>query len=504
MFKELWKNFLITLASIIPIAAIVLIFNYSNIVLIDNNNLILFGVGLSFLLIGASIFSFGADLSMAKIGSKIGNSLTKHKNIWLIFIVVFLIGFIITMAEPDLEILVGQIGSMNKWALISIISLGIASLFIIAALRILFNINISYLLLALYGLIFALCLLVDLDVIPFVFDSGGVTTGSVSVPFILALGVGLSSIKKANKEDSSFGFTGIVSSGPLIVLLIFFAFSSKVNLEAEVYEKTTSVLNVIGSSLTDTLLSTCISILPIFLFYLIYDILFIKSNKKEILTISIGIIITFVGLIFFLSGANIGLIRAGQDMGRSLYNQPYYVLLFSIVIGAAIIYAEPSIKILGEQVETLSEGVIKRKQLYLTLAIGNILALLLSFYKVMYDISFLYIIVPGYILIFILSFIVPKEFVAIAFDSGGIASGTMTAAFITPIAVGMADANDVLYETDVEASAASFGVVAIVAMVPLLVIELLGVNSIIKSKLIYKRAKERVRIENENQIIHFN
>ena len=188
-------------------------------------------------------------------------------------------------------------------------------------------------------------------------------------------------------------------------------------------------------------------------------------------------------------------------MGKSLVDEPYYVLLFSIIIGAAIIYAEPSVRILGEQVENLSEGIIKRKQLFFTLAVGNIFALLLSLYKVIYEINLLYIIVPGYILIFALALIVPKQFVAVAFDSGGVASGTLTAAFITPIASGMALEK---YNNDVSlASSTSFGVAAIVAMIPLLVVELLGLNSVIKAKLIYKKARERIKEENENQIIHF-
>lgn len=491
-----------TFASLVPIVLIVLCFCYFNVTPISNNDeLILFGIGVSFLTIGASIFSFGADLSLGKIGNNIGNSLTKHKNIYLIFIVVFLIGFIITLAEPDLELLVDQINT-NKWLLISIIALGIGIMFILASLRILFNINITYILLALYGLIFALAILVDQNVIPFVFDSGGVTTGSVSVPFIISLGVGLSSIKKINnKDDTSFGFTGIVSSGPLIVLLIYFIFSNqKLDLTGEV-DQVVTVGQTISSSLIDTLVSTSISIFPILAFYLIYDFIFIKSKLKEIIHILIGILIVFIGLIFFLSGANLGLIPIGRSMGKSLVDEPYYVLLFSIFIGAAIIYAEPSVRILGEQVENLSEGIIKRKQLFFTLAVGNIFALLLSLYKVIYEINLLYIIVPGYILIFALALIVPKQFVAVAFDSGGVASGTLTAAFITPIASGMALEK---YNNDVSlASSTSFGVAAIVAMIPLLVVELLGLNSVIKAKLIYKKARERIKEENENQVIHF-
>ena len=509
--KELGRNLLTSLLSVIPIALVILIYYFVDIVPLRFEELIVFIIGIISLFIGAGIFSFGADVSMTKMGNIIGNSLTKHKKIILICFVVFFLGFIITLAEPDLELLISQLFNENKWGIIAICGIGIGAMFLFGALRIVFNLDLRVILLGLYGLFFALAVLLDNSAIPFVLDSGGVVTGSVSVPFIISLGIGLSSIKrKDTNDDASFGFTGIVSVGPLLVLALFFIIDPNLIKNAGdsiTLESVDSISGYIGNSLLETISSTAISIAPIALCFFVYDFVFVKSNKKELIHIFIGLIITFIGLVFFLSGANFGLIPIGQKMGVSFINNidgnylALHILLFSIVIGAAIVFAEPSIKILGEQVETISDGVIRKRSLMIALALGNILALLLSLYKVIYNFNFLYIVIPGYILVFILTFIVPKRFVGVAFDSGGIASGTMTAAFITPIAVGMSVE---LAKTDssINPVSLSFGVVAIVALIPLLVVQILGLNAMIKTKIIYHKARLRVKDLNENQVIH--
>ena len=265
--KELGRNLLTSLLSVIPIALVILIYYFVDIVPLRFEELIVFIIGIISLFIGAGIFSFGADVSMTKMGNIIGNSLTKHKKIILICFVVFFLGFIITLAEPDLELLISQLFNQNKWGIIAICGIGIGAMFLFGALRIVFNLDLRVILLGLYGLFFALAVLLDNSAIPFVLDSGGVVTGSVSVPFIISLGIGLSSIKrKDTNDDASFGFTGIVSVGPLLVLAIFFIIDPNLIKNAGdsiTLESVDSISGYIGNSLLETISSTAISIAPI-------------------------------------------------------------------------------------------------------------------------------------------------------------------------------------------------------------------------------------------------
>ncbi len=459
--------------SILPITLIVCLLNLF--VNVGSSNLINFIICSILLIFGMTFFSVGVDSSMMVMGQEIGNHLTKKRNLFWLLFVGFLIGFLVTIAEPDLTVLANQFKALSsKYYLIIPVALGVGIFMVIAILRILFKVKLKYILLFFYSLILVMIFLINEEFVPISLDSGGVTTGPITVPFILAFGTGIAMQRSSKGKDDSFGLVAICSIGPIFAVLIL-GFILK-----EPLIDTSSSANI---SFIQTLLNcfkeVLIALLPIMIFFIIYQFFILKLSKKRFLKILVGLLFSFLGLTLFLTGVNYGFMPIAQKLGSLLGNIDNKLVLIPIafIIGFVGVIAEPAVHVLNNQVFEITSGTISKKTMLFCLSIGVGISLVLSVLRIIFDISIYYIIVPGYILALILMFFVPNIFTAIAFDSGGVASGAITASFVLPLVTGiceMISPDKILLN--------AFGVVAFTAMTPLIVIQLLGLVYKIKSK----------------------
>ena len=473
MRKLFLEQFISSFKSIVPITTIVLIVS----VILANNTLIntipAFLFSSLLLAFGMTLFDIGAETSMIQIGNKVGSHLTKKKNIALILIFSFIIGFIITIAEPDLRVLSTQVSSISSEFLIIAVGLGVGVFLLISTIRILLQFNYSILLTIICIVMFTLAFFAPKEFVPLAFDSGGVTTGPISVPFIIALGAGLS-FKRGdkNKKDDSFGIISLCSLGPVIVVLIisliFNVSSNYTPYEITNYSNFQSVIDSFIEGLPEYFVDVFISLLPIVVFFLIYNFIFLKLNKKELHKISLGIICTFIGLSIFFTGANIGFMPMGYVIGKSLATYELIIIPVAMVFGYCVVASEPAIGVLTTQIEEITNGNIKKKILNVSLSIAIALATGISILRIVFDISIWYFLLPCYVLALLISLYVPKIFTSIAFDSGGVASGTMTATFLLPFAIGVAEKLGRNVLTD------AFGLIAMVATIPLISIQIVG------------------------------
>lgn len=468
--------------SVLPIMLIVLLLAFT-IAPIPTGILAQFLLGGILVIGGMIFFTMGAELSMTPMGERVGGSLLRTKKLWVIVIVGFILGVIITISEPDLQVLAEQVSSVPNLVLIMSVALGVGVFLVAALLRILFGIALAPILFIFYTIIVILALFVPKNFLAVAFDSGGVTTGPMTVPFIMALGVGISAIRNdKHAENDSFGLVALCSIGPIIAVLILGMLYSTDSSFAEdiIYEVSDSVElgKVFLQRFPRYFKEIALSLMPIFIFFEIFQLISLKLNKKLHIKICIGLVYTYVGLVFFLTGANVGFIPAGNYLGTVLASLPYKWIIISIgmIIGYFIVKAEPAVYVLMKQVEELTDGDISGKSMQISLSVGVAVSVGLSMLRVLCQISILYLLIPGYVIALILTRFVPKIFTAIAFDSGGVASGPMTATFLLPLAQGacIALGGDVV--TD------AFGVVAMVAMTPLITIQILGVIYTVRNK----------------------
>ena len=470
-----------SIASVLPIVLIVF-FTSLFIIPIDNGLMLAFLIGSILLIVGMAIFSLGSEMSMNQIGNHIGSRLTKTKKITLIVIVSFVLGFAITVAEPDLNVLASSVPSIDTKVLMIFVSLGVGLFLSVAMLRILYGIPIKYLLIFFYAILFIISIFVDKDFIAVAFDSGGVTTGPMTVPFIMALGVGVSTIRSdKNAKQDSFGLIGLCSVGPIIAIMILsFIYSSDLN-ETSIIIGTFNNSVEIGYgylySFPTYMLEVALALLPIFVFFMIFQILMLRINNNQLIKIILGIIYTYIGLVLFLTGANVGFSSLGYVMGNYIaINNKMLLIPFGILLGWFIIKAEPAVHTLKHQVEDISQGAINSKTMEISLSIAISLANGLAMYRVISGVNIMYFIIPGYVVSLLLSLIVPETFTAIAFDSGGVASGPMTATFMLPLAIGACTSLGGNIMQD------AFGLVAFVAMMPLITVQLMGLLAMVKSR----------------------
>ncbi len=480
MKKLLKEQFISSFKSIMPITLIVLIIS----VLFSNNDLIrlipAFLIGSLLLTVGMTLFNIGADISMIEIGNRIGNHLTKKMNVLFILLMSLIIGFIITIAEPDLRVLASQVSSISSDVLICAVGLGVGMFLLFATMRMLFQHNFSLVLAIFCALAFILALFAPKEFVPLAFDSGGVTTGPLSVPFIIALGAGLTvSRNDKNKKDDTFGMISFCSIGPIIVVLILsIIFNAKSSYTPYNIPNYTDLLMVFKSfieNLPKYFLEVFMSLFPILLFFSAYNIIFLNLPKKELKRIFIGLLITYVGLSIFLTGVNVGFMPMGYTVGKILSKYVWFLIPLSMIIGYFIVTSEPAIGVLTDQIEEITNGNIKKHILNISLAIAISLATGLSILRIIFDISIWWFLFPGYLFALIMSLFVPKIFTAIAFDSGGVASGTMTATFLLPFAVGVAESLNKNVLTN------AFGLIALVATIPLITIQIVGIIYKIKT-----------------------
>ncbi len=505
--RELKEKIFEALVSALPITLIVYVMGMTPLFEFSRTELITFTIGAVLLVLGIGLFNLGADLAMTPMGTHVGSGLSKQRKLGLLLLVCFVLGMLITIAEPDLQVLAKQVSAvMNGTVLIYAVGVGVGAFLIVAILRIVFRKSLSHILMLFYMLMFALSLLLavegKLDFLPMSFDSGGVTTGPITVPFIMALGVGISAVLgDPRSKDNSFGLVSLCSVGPVVAVLILSKFSNG-SLTYEVPDYTVSS-DILGSFF-HTALHTCrevaLALGLIVVFFLICQLIFLKLPAKKLHKIAVGVALTFVGLVLFLTGVNVGFMPVGYKLGHTLaQGSNSFLIGFGLITGVLVVLAEPAIHVLNQQVEDVTGGIVTRKSMILGLCIGVGAAIALSMVRIVYDFSLVYYVIPGYFISLALSLFVPPVYTAIAFDSGGVASGPMTSGFILPFAVGAC----VALQGGEAVLRDAFGVVALVAMAPLITIQLLGFRGIIADKMAERRAMKRILDADDQQIINF-
>ncbi len=488
-----------SLSSVLPVTGIVLLLLIS-IAPVNAPILLSFLVGAVMLIFGMGLFTLGAEISMMPMGEYVGSKITKSKKLWVIILISFFVGTMITISEPDLTVLAGQIQSINSWALILSVAAGVGVMLVIAMLRILFKIRLKYLLLVFYAIVFALAFFVPESFLAISFDSGGVTTGPMTVPFIMSLGVGVASIR-ADEEagNDSFGLVALCSVGPIIAVMLLGLLNDISELTPQTYE--IPVLNTsrdiffsFFKQIPHYALEVLIAVGPIVVFFLIFRACSGGIGSKGLGKIMVGVLYTFLGLTLFLTGVNVGFMPLGNLLGATLSGTSYKWIIIPIgmIIGYFIVAAEPAVHVLTKQVEDETAGAIPAKVLSLTLSLGVAISVGIAMLRVLTGIPILYVLIPGYAIALVLSFVVPDVFTSIAFDSGGVASGPMTATFLLPLAVGACSAVGGNIVED------AFGVVAMVAMTPLIAIQILGL--VYKLKQGKARKTEEVIVDEYGQI----
>ena len=477
-----------TLKAVLPIIAIVLVLCFT-IAPIEPGILLAFLLGAVLLIVGMMFFTLGVDMSMTPIGESVGTCMTQTKKLWLMVLLSFILGFIVTISEPDLQVLAEQVPSVPNMVLVLSVAAGVGLFLVASLLRMLFNITLAHMLIVLYIIVFALAFLAPGDFIAVAFDAGGVTTGPMTVPFIMSLGIGISAIRSDERaEDDSFGLVALSSVGPILSVLVL---SLIYHPESAEYtpnnipdiSDSVELWKIFAEELPDYMGEMTVSLLPIIVFFVIFQLIFRRMQRRMLIRIGVGMVYTYAGLVLFLTGVNVGFMPAGNYLGQVLADNPYkwVIVPIGMIIGYFIVRAEPAVFVLTRQVEDITSGTITSGAMSMSLSIGVAVSLGLAMIRVLTGISIFWFVIPGYALALALSFFVPKIFTAIAFDSGGVASGPMTATFLLPFAMGacVSVGGDIV--TD------AFGVVAMVAMTPLITIQILGLVYELNSRRLEKQ-----------------
>ena len=505
--KELRSKIIEALVSALPITLIVYLMAFMPGMSFSGTELITFTVSAVLLVVGIGLFNMGADLAMTPMGTHVGAGLSRQRKLWLLLLVCFVLGMLITIAEPDLQVLADQVSAvMNGTVLIYTVGIGVGGFLLIAILRIVFKQRLSNILMLFYMLLFALALMLavgeKLDLLPMAFDSGGVTTGPITVPFIMALGVGISSVLgDRHSQENSFGLVALCSIGPILAVLVLGLFSgNNLSYPEPSYPVNEDVLGAFTNAAAHTAKNVAIALGLIVAFFIICQIAFLRLPKRQLLRIATGAAFTYIGLVLFLTAVEVGFMPIGYKMGNSLAEMNKWLLIpLGLVMGVLVVLAEPAIHVLNSQVESVTGGYVTKKAMLTGLCIGVGAAITLSVIRIIFDFSLVYYIIPGYFLSLALSIFVPPVYTAIAFDSGGVASGPMTSGFILPFAIGACvgcqGADAVLRD--------AFGVVALVAMTPLITIQLLGFRAIVSNRVKERLAMKRILDADDQQIINF-
>ena len=506
MWKALLHKLKEAATSVLPVVCIVMILNLTPLVSFSWKETGVFVCCAFALILGMAFFNLGADIAMTPMGEQVGSGLPKSGKFKLLLLVAFLMGVFVTVAEPDLSVLADQVsGIIDGTTLIITIGIGVGAFLVLSVLRVVFRLSLAHLMTFFYLLLFAVAALIvengGANFLPLSFDSGGVTTGPITVPFIISLGVGVSAAlgDKRDKENS-FGFIALCSIGPILAVLALGLFSTgSVNYQLPDYTMQTNLggmFTIVG----DKALEVLLALLPIVLFFFLLQAFCLKLPKQRILQIIVGIFYTFFGLVIFLAAVDIGFLPLGYKMGTQLATTDQTLLVvIAFGLGMAVVLAEPAIHVLKKQVETVTGGAVSQRSMIIALSVGVGTAIALSVVRIIFDFSVLYYLIPGYFLSLGLSFFVPKLYTAIAFDSGGVASGPMTSTFIFPFIVGICAVlqgeSKILFD--------AFGLVAMVAMTPLISIQALGFKAVATRHFKQKIAMRRILDADDKQIIKF-
>ncbi len=490
------------ITAVLPITILIIIVNFFLPEKMGGYDLACFLIGNVLLIGGMALYSKGISVSLSPIGEKFGEYLTQKKNVFVILAAGLALGFIITIAEPDLSVLGEQLGNI-KLTLILTIALGVGLFLALALLRILLKWNFTLSIMIFYAIVFILALFVDNKYIPLCFDSGGVTTGAITVPFILSFGASVAGmVGGKNKDENSFGMIAICSVGPIfMMMLLCLIFKPDVDTSIEYVSLVSAegVANNFLSNFVKFLKEVALALAPIALSFYLFNFISFKMPKISLTRISVGLLYTYIGLALFLTGVNAAYMGTGYYIGNSLAKTGYAWVLVPIgsLVGLLIVLAEPAIGVLVKQVETISSGTIKKRTMLIALCLSMAFAVGFSMLRILLDVSIWFVIGIGYVIALGLSFFVPKVYTSIAFDSGGVASGPMTATFLLPLAIGAAEG--------VGTSVLNFayGLVGTVALMPLITIQLMGLTANIIEKRSRKKNAELEKIASE-EIIEFD
>lgn len=464
-----------SLSAVLPITGIVLMLSVF-LIPMELGSVVMFLTGALMLIIGMGFFQLGAEMAMTPIGEGVGVQISKMQKLLTVLLTGFLMGVIITVSEPDLQVLAGQVPSVPNEVLILTVALGVGFFLALAIVRIRYKISLSMLLIVCYLVLILVSMFVPKEFLAVAFDSGGVTTGPMTVPFIMAMGVGLASMRSdKNAANDSFGLVALSSVGPILAVLILGCFFKPTEAAYSLTDVATvvttqDVARVFAQGLPLYAKEVLISLVPILWVFLIFQWLTHRYHGVQIKRIVIGFGYTYIGLVLFLCGANVGFAPVGAYLGKELAAVSFRWILVPIgaLIGYYIVKAEPAIQVLNHQVEAVTNGAISVKMMNRCMQIGVAASVGLAMLRVLTGISIQWFVIPGYIIALVLSRMVPDIFIGIAFDSGGVASGPMTSTFLLPLSIGVCEALGGNLMTD------AFGVVALVALTPLIAIQLMG------------------------------
>ncbi|MBR0352963.1 MAG: DUF1538 domain-containing protein [Oscillospiraceae bacterium] len=504
LFSKLWEAFI----SVMPVMALVLVISFTPLAPLTWLERIVFMICSVFLVIGIGLFNLGADIAMSPIGRHIGEGVTKSGRLGVLVLICFLMGVLITVAEPDLSVLADQISAViNPALLVVTVGLGVGLFLVIAVVRIITRTDLTALLLFSYMVLFAFAAVLissgKKSFLPLAFDSGGVTTGPITVPFIMALGLGIAqTIGGRNAGQNSFGLISLCSAGPVLAVLLLSlgAGSGGIHYPLPDYSISASFGHSFWLLMGETVWEVAKSLLLVALFFAGLQIFALHLPSQKLLQIVFGMLFTFAGLVIFLVAVAVGYMPVGYSIGQSVaLGFPSVLPVLAFVMGMVVVLAEPAVHVLNQQVEEVTDGAVTKRQMTIALSIGVGISIGLSFIRLLFGFSLLYYLIPGYLISLGLSFFVPKLYTAIAFDSGGVASGPLTSSFILPMTIGacvaLRGANAVLDF--------AFGVVALVAMTPLITIQTLGFRSVVSDYVREKAAVRRILSADDAQIIYF-
>lgn len=502
--KQLKEKILESIASVLPITAIVLILSIS-VAPVFSGTLVLFLFGALMLIFGMGLFTLGADLAMTPMGEGMGIEMSKSKSPVYPIVIGFVFGVIITMAEPDLKVLAEQVPAIPNMVLMTAVATGVGLFMMLAISRMFFEISLNTLLIFFYALVFLVACFAPDTFIPVSFDSGGVTTGPITVPFIMAMGVGLATLRSdRHSQEDSFGLVSLCSIGPVLAVLIlgiFYQPDSAVYEMLEISEINTTMdaAREFFTAFPEYFKEVAVAVLPIMGMLVLFQLFTGRFRKRQILKITGGLVYTYVGLVLFLTGVNVGFMPTGQFLGATIAESPHKFLLIPIgmLMGYFIVQAEPAVHVLNKQVEEVSNGSISAGSMQTALSVGVALSVGIAMLRILTGIPITYFLIPGYAISLLLTFFVPKIYTGIAFDSGGVASGPMTATFLLPFAMGACTALGGNILTD------AFGIVAMVAMTPLITIQSLGFSSEIKRHARIKSLKTQFE-QIEDVVLYFD
>ena len=502
--KQLTEKIQESMACVLPITAIVFLLSIT-VAPLDPGTLVLFLFGAILLVGGMGLFTLGVDMSMIPMGEGVGSTLSKNKRLIVPILVYFLLGVLTTMAEPDLQVLSKQVPAIDGIVLIVTVAVGVGLFLVAATMRIRRGIPLRRLLLLLYFLVFALAAVAPGNFIPVSFDSGGVTTGPITVPFIMSLGLGIASTRSdKNSASDSFGLISLCSIGPILCVLLLGIIYKPQEAASHLsiiptIPTTAQAAQYFIQSFPTYLREVATALLPVAGLFLVFQLLTHRFKRGQLMRIGAGLLYTYLGLVLFLCGVNVGFMPAGQFIGATIAEGTRQWLLIPIgmLIGYYIVKAEPAVAVLTKQVEEVSNGSISQRAMGLAMSIGVCVSVGLSMVRILTGLNIFWLLIPGYAISLGLTFLVPDIFTGIAFDSGGVASGPMTATFLLPFAQGACHSLGGNMMTD------AFGIVAMVAMTPLVTIQVMGLSSVVRHKLARRRL--RFRMERvEDVVLYFD